>query len=161
MESFMLGAKRGLCERWMILLFQNQVDLVKEKLWRMGIGFIWSYYWCRKCIYLKPKVEKVAADYNRRLRFCCVNVNNTPHKLVARAGVTKMPTIQLWKDSKRQAEVIAGHKAYLVINEVREMIENEVPCELWYQLSFVSHFFILKNNKSCPPFLADEILDFW
>jgi hypothetical protein len=33
--------------------------------------------------------------------------------------------IQLWKDSKKQAEVIGGHKAYLVINEVREMIENE------------------------------------
>jgi hypothetical protein len=33
--------------------------------------------------------------------------------------------LQLWKDSKKQAEVIGGHKAYLVINEVREMIENE------------------------------------
>jgi hypothetical protein len=33
--------------------------------------------------------------------------------------------IQLWKDSKKQAEVIGCHKAYLVINEVREMIENE------------------------------------
>lgn len=32
---------------------------------------------------------------------------------------------QLWKDSKKQAEVIGGHKAYLVVNEVREMIENE------------------------------------
>jgi len=33
--------------------------------------------------------------------------------------------VQLWKDSKKQAEVIGGHKAYIVINEVQEMIENE------------------------------------
>ncbi|KAM7526879.1 hypothetical protein LguiA_016781 [Lonicera macranthoides] len=40
-------------------------------------------------------------------------------------SLQKMPTIQLWKDSKKQGEVIGGHKAYLVVNEVREMIENE------------------------------------
>lgn len=33
--------------------------------------------------------------------------------------------LQLWRDSKKQGEVIGGHKAYLVINEVQEMIENE------------------------------------
>ncbi|KAL5994575.1 hypothetical protein ACLOJK_024628 [Asimina triloba] len=37
----------------------------------------------------------------------------------------KMPTIQLWKDGMKQAEVIGVHKAWLVVNDVREMIENE------------------------------------
>lgn len=86
---------------------------------------VWMANWCRKCIYLKPKLEKLAVDYYPRLQFYSVDVNSVSHKLVARAGVTKMPTIQLWKDSKRQAEVIGGNKAYLVINEVQEMIENE------------------------------------
>ncbi|XP_015581933.1 thioredoxin-like 3-2, chloroplastic [Ricinus communis] len=86
---------------------------------------IWMASWCRKCIYLKPKLEKLAADYYPRLRFYCIDVNNVPHKLVAYAGVTKMPTVQLWKDGKKQSEVIGGHKAHFVINEVREIIENE------------------------------------
>ncbi|KAM3698361.1 hypothetical protein ACB098_06G183100 [Castanea mollissima] len=86
---------------------------------------VWMASWCRKCIYLKPKLEKLAADYYPRLKFYCVDVNTVPHKLVTRAGVTKMPTIQLWKDGKIQAEVTGGHKAYLVISEVRQMIENE------------------------------------
>ncbi|KAK8643347.1 hypothetical protein V6N13_012650 [Hibiscus sabdariffa] len=86
---------------------------------------LWMASWCRKCIYLKPKLEKLAADYYPRLRFYCVDVNTVPHNLVARAGVTKMPTIQLWRDGKKQGEVIGGHKAYLVVNEVRQMIENE------------------------------------
>ncbi|CAA0806384.1 Thioredoxin-like 3-2- chloroplastic [Striga hermonthica] len=80
---------------------------------------LWMANWCRKCIYLKPKLEKLAADYNPRLRFYSVDVNNVPHKLVVRAGVT------LWRDSKKQAEVIGSHKAHLVVSEVRDMIENE------------------------------------
>ncbi|WCJ21790.1 WCRKC thioredoxin 2 [Euphorbia peplus] len=86
---------------------------------------VWMASWCRKCIYLKPKLEKLAADYYPRLRFYCIDVNNVPHKLVAHAGVTKMPTIQLWKDGKKQSEVIGGHKAHFVVNEVRQMIEND------------------------------------
>ncbi|GJW16764.1 thioredoxin-like 3-2, chloroplastic isoform X2 [Tanacetum coccineum] len=84
-----------------------------------SLVILWMATWCRKCIYLKPKLEKLAADYHPRVRFYCIDVNNVPHKLVARAGVT------LWKDSKKHAEVIGSHKAYLVVNEVREMIEDE------------------------------------
>ncbi|CAH9055237.1 unnamed protein product [Cuscuta epithymum] len=90
-----------------------------------AVVVLWMASWCRKCIFLKPKLEKLAADYNPSLRFYSVDVNNVPHKLVVRAGVTKMPTIQLWKDGKKQGEVIGGHKAHLVVNEVREMIESE------------------------------------
>ncbi|XP_009782947.1 thioredoxin-like 3-2, chloroplastic [Nicotiana tabacum] len=90
-----------------------------------SVVILWMATWCRKCIYLKPKLEKLAADYFPRTRFYCVDVNNVPHKLVVRAGITKMPTIQLWRDGNKQAEVIGGHKAYLVVTEVRDMIENE------------------------------------
>ncbi|MED6203699.1 Thioredoxin-like 3-2, chloroplastic [Stylosanthes scabra] len=86
---------------------------------------VWVANWCRKCIYLKPKLEKLAAEYYPRLHFYTVDVNTVSHKLVARAGVTKMPTIQLWKDGKKQGEVIGGHNAYWVIGDVQEMIENE------------------------------------
>ncbi|KAL8166597.1 hypothetical protein V2J09_008096 [Rumex salicifolius] len=79
---------------------------------------MWTASWCRKCIYLKPKVEKLAAEFLHRVRFYCVDVNKVPHKLVARAAVT------LWKDDKIQNELIGGDKAHLVVNEVRQMIEN-------------------------------------
>ncbi|CAL0321294.1 unnamed protein product [Lupinus luteus] len=86
---------------------------------------LWMANWCRSCIYLKPKLEKLAAEYYPRLQFYSVDVNAVSHKLVVHAGVTKMPTIQLWKDGKKQAEVIGGRKAHWIISEVKEMIENE------------------------------------
>ncbi|XP_056169198.1 thioredoxin-like 3-2, chloroplastic isoform X2 [Syzygium oleosum] len=107
---------------------ESQFDRVVAEAQQLeeSVIVVWMASWCRKCIYLKPKLEKLAADYYPRLRFYCVDVNKVPHKLVARAGVNVSPKLwQLWKDSEKQAEVIGGHKAYLVVNEVREMIENE------------------------------------
>ncbi|KAK1307477.1 hypothetical protein QJS10_CPA10g01903 [Acorus calamus] len=89
-----------------------------------SVVFVWMASWCRKCIYLKPKLERLAADYHPRIRFYHVDVNLVPQRLVSRAEVTKMPMIQLWKDGKKQGEVIGGYKSWLVINDVREMIEN-------------------------------------
>ncbi|XP_028777644.1 thioredoxin-like 3-1, chloroplastic [Neltuma alba] len=86
----------------------------------------WMAAWCRKCIYLKPKLEKLAAEYHNKLKFYCVDVNKVPQSLVKRSNISKMPTIQLWKDGEMKAEVIGGHKAWMVIEEVREMIQKFV-----------------------------------
>lgn len=40
--------------------------------------------------------------------------------------------VQLWNDSRKQAEVIGGHKSWLVIDDVRRMIEQEE----WSTVSF-------------------------
>ncbi|KAF0931239.1 hypothetical protein E2562_002588 [Oryza meyeriana var. granulata] len=83
----------------------------------------WMASWCRKCIYLKPRLEKIAGEYPG-VRFYFVDVNKVPQAVVKRGNITKMPTIQLWKDGEWVAEVIGGHKAWLVMDEVREMIQK-------------------------------------
>lgn len=85
----------------------------------------WLAQWCRKCIYLKPKLEKLAAEYHPSIKFYYVDVNKVPQALVKRAEVTKMPTIQLWKNDQKLAEVIGGHQGWLVMDEVREMIKHK------------------------------------
>eukprot|EP00850_Spirogloea_muscicola_P024906 SM001735S03208 [mRNA] locus=s1735:684:1934:- [translate_table: standard] len=95
----------------------------------------WMAQWCRKCIYLKPKLEKMAVDYPKAqdavpsprrvgcpamaacsIRFCVVDVNAVPQALVKRCQVT------LWRDGKWDAEVIGGHKPWMVLDEIKEMI---------------------------------------
>lgn len=34
--------------------------------------------------------------------------------------------LQLWKDGEMKEEVIGGHKAWLVVDEVREMIQKHI-----------------------------------
>ncbi|WCJ34036.1 Thioredoxin-like 3-1 chloroplastic [Euphorbia peplus] len=84
----------------------------------------WMASWCRKCIFLKPKLEKLAAEFDTKAKFYSVDVNKVPQSLVKRGNISKMPTIQLWKDGEMKAEVIGGHKAWLVVEEVREMIQK-------------------------------------
>ncbi|CAC05508.1 Thioredoxin-like 3-2 [Arabidopsis thaliana] len=100
---------------------ESHFDQVMEDAQKLGesVVIVWMAAWCRKCIYLKPKLEKLAAEFYPRLRFYHVDVNAVPYRLVSRAGVT------LWRDGQKQAEVIGGHKAHFVVNEVREMIEND------------------------------------
>ncbi|KAL6273143.1 hypothetical protein ACE6H2_023835 [Prunus campanulata] len=86
----------------------------------------WMAAWCRKCIYLKPKLEKLAAEYDTKIKFYYVDVNKVPQALVKRGNISKMPTIQIWKDGEFKAEVIGGHQAWLVLDEVREMIQKFV-----------------------------------
>ncbi|XP_027351645.1 thioredoxin-like 3-1, chloroplastic isoform X2 [Abrus precatorius] len=78
----------------------------------------WMATWCRKCIYLKPKLEKLAAEYHDKIKFYYVDVNNVPQSLVKRGNIS------LWKDGEMKGEVIGGHKAWLVTEEVREMIRK-------------------------------------
>ncbi|XP_020270450.1 thioredoxin-like 3-1, chloroplastic [Asparagus officinalis] len=86
----------------------------------------WMASWCRKCIYLKPKLEKLAAEYHPRIKFYFVDVNKVSQALVKRGNISKMPTIQIWKDGEWKDEVIGGHKAWLVMDEVREMIQKHL-----------------------------------
>ncbi|KAL2225861.1 UNVERIFIED_CONTAM: Thioredoxin-like 3-1, chloroplastic [Sesamum indicum] len=54
------------------------------------------------------------------LKFYYVDVNNVSQALVKRGNIS------IWKDGEMKAEVIGGHKAWLVIEEVREMIQQFV-----------------------------------
>uniref|UniRef100_A0A0E0K6Y0 Thioredoxin domain-containing protein n=1 Tax=Oryza punctata TaxID=4537 RepID=A0A0E0K6Y0_ORYPU len=69
---------------------EQQLDRALAEAQQLGLPIVllWMASWCRKCIYLKPKLEKLAAEYYPRIRFYCVDVNAVPQKLVNRAGVT-------------------------------------------------------------------------
>ncbi|XP_050227182.1 thioredoxin-like 3-1, chloroplastic isoform X4 [Mercurialis annua] len=54
------------------------------------------------------------------VKFYSVDVNKVPQSLVKRGNIS------LWKDGEMKEEVIGGHKAWLVIEEVRAMIQKHI-----------------------------------
>ncbi|VVB13480.1 unnamed protein product [Arabis nemorensis] len=106
----------------------DELDAVLSRANQLSQPIIieWMASWCRKCIYLKPKLEKLAAEYDSKVKFYYVDVNKVPQTLVKRGNISKMPTIQLWKEEEMKEEVIGGHKGWLVIEEVRELINKFV-----------------------------------
>jgi thiol-disulfide isomerase/thioredoxin len=95
-----------------------------DKLFFLGGGEFRMAKWCRKCIYLKPKLERLAAEYHPHIKFYSVDVNDVPAILLKRAEVSKMPTIQLWRNKEKEGEVIGGDTAGHVMDQVRAMLHQ-------------------------------------
>eukprot|EP00793_Prasinoderma_coloniale_P005180 PRCOL_00000941-RA len=83
----------------------------------------WEAKWCRKCKYLRPKLVKLA-NTMPALRFVSVDVNAAPFSAVQEAGVSKMPTIQVWRNGKKVGEVVGSDQAPVVLEKVNAMIHE-------------------------------------
>ena len=62
--------------------------------------------WCNPCRMLAPVLNELAKDYEGRLNFVKVNVDQNSN-LAARFGVMSIPTLILFKDG-RPAETMMG-----------------------------------------------------
>ncbi|KAI4998677.1 hypothetical protein ZWY2020_054019 [Hordeum vulgare] len=69
----------------------------------------WMASWCRKCIYLKPKLEKIAGEFPG-VRFYFVDVNKVPQAVVKRGNISKMPTIQRERDKRERVAAALASK---------------------------------------------------
>ena len=83
----------------------------------------WEALWCRKCKYLRPKLAKLAKTMPA-LRFVSIDVNAAPYAEVTAAGISKMPTIQLWRDGQVVGEIIGASETAMVIEQVEKLIRE-------------------------------------
>ncbi|KAK3249747.1 hypothetical protein CYMTET_40837 [Cymbomonas tetramitiformis] len=88
------------------------------------LAIAWVASWCRKCIYLKPKLNSLSNEMDNVCHFMFVDVNAVPGPVVREAGVQKLPTIQLWRNGEKLEELICGESSQLVLKQVRTMIEK-------------------------------------
>ncbi|KAG0590647.1 hypothetical protein KC19_1G116400, partial [Ceratodon purpureus] len=56
------------------------------------------------------------------IKFYFVDVNTVLSSLGSRAGVTKMPTIQLGKNKEKAGKIIGGDQGWLLMDKIREML---------------------------------------
>jgi thiol-disulfide isomerase/thioredoxin len=83
----------------------------------------WSAVWCRKCKFLKAKLEKFA-HWHPDLVFSVLDVNTIPQAIVQTAGVTQMPTLQIYRNEEMVAEIIGSDDADRVIAALRKTVEE-------------------------------------
>jgi thiol-disulfide isomerase/thioredoxin len=82
--------------------------------------------WCRKCVFLKGKLEKYASRHDpNAVKFCVVDVNAVPQAMIRQCGVTKMPTLQIYRGSEKVWELIAGEDGESVLHKLTFAIEEQ------------------------------------
>jgi thioredoxin 1 len=53
--------------------------------------------WCGPCRFIAPVIEELAAEYDGRVRFAKLNVDDAPHT-ASEYGIRSIPTIAIFRD---------------------------------------------------------------
>ena len=61
--------------------------------------------WCGPCKLLAPVLDKVAQEFEGRIRFAKVNVDENP-ELAAKYGIVSIPTDMLFRDKEQPKRLI-------------------------------------------------------
>lgn len=69
--------------------------------------------WCGPCRMIAPVVERLAEKYDKKVKFCRLNVDNNP-QTASRYRVMSIPTLMFVKDGK-VVETVVGAVAEKVL----------------------------------------------
>lgn len=75
--------------------------------------------WCGPCKMMSPLMEKLAGEYDGKVKFCKVNVDNE-QELAIQNGVQSIPLFVLYKNG----EAIAKSVGAVPEDEIREFINK-------------------------------------
>lgn len=79
--------------------------------------------WCRKCMMIKARLQKLAATHEK-VRIVTVDVNKVSQELIRACGVTKMPTLQIYKSGEKLWELVAGEDGDTVSTKLHYELER-------------------------------------
>ena len=61
--------------------------------------------WCKPCVMVAPILDELAEEYNERINFVKVDVDENP-KIAARYGVMSIPALFIFKDGEPVTHLI-------------------------------------------------------
>jgi thioredoxin 1 len=63
--------------------------------------------WCGPCRLVHPELEKIATEYDEKVRVVALNIDENP-QIAYKYGIMSIPTIALFRDGEVAAQVIGA-----------------------------------------------------
>lgn len=77
--------------------------------------------WCGPCRMIAPVVERLAEKYDKRFKFCRLNVDQNP-QTASRYKIMSIPTLMFFKDGKVVDTVIGAVSEQVLQPKIEELI---------------------------------------
>ncbi len=81
--------------------------------------------WCKPCQAIAPLAERLAEDYEGRVKFCKLNVEENP-QMPARYGITSIPFLLFFKGGQPVEQVVGAVNESELRAKVQEFISPGV-----------------------------------
>jgi thioredoxin 1 len=78
--------------------------------------------WCAPCRAVAPVLERLAADYQGRVRFVKVNVDEAPDTAAA-YGIRSIPTLALFRDGQPVGAIAGAVPQAMLADLIDEQLE--------------------------------------
>lgn len=75
--------------------------------------------WCAPCRMVAPIIESLAADYEGKVRFVKVNVDEAPG-VASRYGIRSIPTIGIFRDGEAVNGVVGAVPRQVLVQAIEE-----------------------------------------
>ena len=105
-------------------MFELTKDNFEEEVLKAE-GFVLVDYWgdgCEPCKALMPDVEALAEEFEGKVKFCKLNTTKA-RRLAISQRVLGLPSLLLYKDGAKVAEVTGGNATKA---SIKEMIEGNI-----------------------------------
>lgn len=129
-KDFDIWRRRDLSGLKVLYLFLDAIYLplrqgVKEKegVLRSQVPVVVDFWapWCRPCQMIAPLTEELAEDYEGRVKFCKLNVDQNP-QMATRYGVMSIPFLLFFKGGQPVDQVVGAVTESKLRPEVEELI---------------------------------------
>ncbi len=77
--------------------------------------------WCRPCLMVAPVVDSLAEKYNGRVKFCRLNVDESP-RVAARYRIMAIPTLMFFKGGEVVDTVIGAVPERALQPKIEELL---------------------------------------
>lgn len=77
--------------------------------------------WCGPCRMVAPVVESLAEKYDKRFKFCRLNVDENP-QTASKYGIMSIPTLMFFKDGKLMETVVGAVPERVLQPKIEELL---------------------------------------